>query len=124
MLRTLGELRELIIENEGVLEIGVLKLTYTLESDVDISLGGQIVMWASRNRPDEAFLTDEIFSIANDINEAKEALKEKREGKREENNAKELLAKAEKKLLEAQNAIGKVEAYEKILIGRDLTIGK
>ena len=123
-MKTLGELRQLIIEHDGTLQIGALKFTYATEEDIDINFDGQLVMWFSKDKSDDCLLSAETFSISTDVNEAREALKEKNDGKREECKAKEALAEAEKKLTEARYSIGKIEAYEKLLIGRDITISK
>jgi hypothetical protein len=52
-----------------------------------------------------------------DIKRGKEALKNERD-------AKKRLEEAEQMKNEAVTAIGKVEAYEKLLIGRQITISK
>ncbi len=123
-MKTLGELRKLITDNDGVLEIGALKFTYKIGEDVDVKLDEWLVMWLSKNNPDATLLSGKNFSKTNDIDEMRQTVKEKSENFQNEKKAQETLMEAEKKLADAQNAIGKVEAYEKLLIGRDITISK
>lgn len=123
-MKTLGELRETIVSNGGELQIGALVFKCQSDTDVDVHFDGQLIMWFPKNEAGSALLCDKVFSISGDVDEARAALKRKRDGEREEHKTNEFLAEAVKKELIAQNAIGKVEAYEKLLIGRNITISK
>lgn len=106
-MKTLGELRKIIIENNGEFKIGGLIFKHSAGNDVDVHLDGRLIMWFETGEKDDALLTDKIYSII--------TTEEKTQDIGTDNTAKDI---------EKAVALGKVEAYEKILIGRDLTISK
>lgn len=123
-MKTLKDLRKIIINNGGELKIGALKLTYDEGKDVNIFLDTSLVMWVASGETDRCLLADVAHTVNSDVSEAQTALEEKREGRRQENKAQEAVDEANKKLAEAATAIGKVEAYEKMLIGRTVSLGQ
>lgn len=123
-MKTLQDLKQMLTEHNGKLKIGDLEIEYPEGKDIDIRLEGQIAMWIPKEKDNASLLEDKITSIMADIQDGRDALKREREGLAEVDKIKDMFALAEKKLAEAQNAIGKVEAYEKLLLGRDITISK
>lgn len=57
-MKTLGELRELIAQNEGVLKIGHLQFKWDSESDVDVYLEGDLICWFSKTLRDDDLLSN------------------------------------------------------------------
>jgi hypothetical protein len=125
-METIGDLRELITKNDGTLKIGALEFRYACKedendelNDVDVYLEDEMIMWIQGRNHGNTKLSggDLEFTVSGDIRESKKIL-------REERSASKKLEEAEKKMSEAATAIGKVEAYEKLLVGREITIGK
>ena len=109
-------LRKAIIESNGKIEFEEFSLDCEGEKkDIDIHFNGKLIAW---------FNTDNNITVSDDIKKAFEALKMEKENEGKKSKAQEILDEAEKKIKEAATAIGKVEAYEKLLLGRDLTISK
>lgn len=118
-MKTIGDLRELITDEGGPLVIGAIKISYQGKGDdIDVYLEDDLVMWFPSSNEDSGRLDDAgNYSVDSRIHEGFEVLQAERKATRK-------LEEAEKKLAEAAHAIGKVEAYEKLIIGRELTIGK
>lgn len=125
-MKTIGELRKLLLDNKGEIKIGDLVFSYEEGKDIDINLCNHLLMWLQGNNDDSCLLEKINFSIASEYEE------EKREKTKEENKTINLeLEQTKKKLEIIENEkkdfslfIGKVEAYEKLLMGRDVTISK
>ena len=118
-METVGHLKFDIGKNGGFeLKIGQLSFEYEGgESDIDIKLEDDLIAYVPSGTSDDTALKDVELSVMGDIKRGKEAL-------REERKATKLMEEAEKIRQESILAVGKVEAYEKLLIGRDITISK
>ena len=114
-MKTIGDLRQLIKENGEALVLGELVFTWKDGEDIDIKFQGRLIQWIQETVSDETELHAAETSQSSDIERAFEKKK----------NTEALEAKIvdlEKKLQENALSIGKVEAYEKLLIGRGVTI--
>lgn len=127
-MKTLKDLREMIISNEGNIKIGGINFSHKEGEDVDIKLNDNLIMWFKKNESDEALLSEVEYSTDSDIEEGKRALREERERVTATEAVEKLeqsqLAEVTKQLAEVSLALGKVEAYEKMLIGRTVTLGQ
>jgi len=124
-MKTLQDLRDLISQNDGKITIGALTFSYNKidEADIDVHFQNVLIMWFSGTF-DATSPLSEMYTVTSVFEEQKAALREKMEKKKEEaNTPAPVVAETNKESVE-QFALGKVEAYEKILMGRDLTIGK
>jgi hypothetical protein len=122
-LETVGDLRELIKANNGVLNIGTLtfKFDSDLKGDIDVNHRGSLVMWISKGVGNaESLDSTETYSTTGVFDDKTEEPDPQIEIDRL--NAE--VRKLKKENVEASLAVGKVEAYEKLLIGRELTIGR
>ena len=126
-IKTIRDLKNLIGVNMG-LKIGCISFEYPNEGgDIDIELNGQLLAWFDKPA-DETLLEDVNSTVSSDFT----GLKEKIDGLKEEKREIEIKFKEieteRNTLLEIKKsgelALGKVEAYEKLLIGRDLNISK
>lgn len=128
-LKTIGDLKRLI-RLEGELKIGSNGITFAYPNDggdIDISLGGKLFAWFGAPS-DETMLEDAMYQVSSDFTN----LQDKIDDLKGENRVLEVKFKEveneKNSLLEVKKnnelALGKVEAYEKLLIGRDLTISK
>lgn len=123
MLQTIEDLKNLLIENNGEIRIGSFKITQG--SDVDFYLENKLIGWIPSNFDNGRKLEEDVFSKSADIfpniNDKDERIasltKEKETLEKE-------LKEAENLKIQVDLSLGKVEAYEKLLIGRDITIGK
>lgn len=123
MIKTIKELRDLIIENEGTLTIGAIKVKYSNDaghSDIDVYLNGDLITWIGEGADDED-LVGEGYSISSDFESFKDKLR---------NSIKEVEALTEelkntKDFAQGNDLLkGKVEAYEKLLLERTVTISE
>jgi hypothetical protein len=118
-MKTLNELKDAITNSDSDLKIGQLSFGYAggASDDIDIHLDGDMIAYIENETLGDTKLEDIELIIMSDIKRGKEALKNERD-------AKKRLEEAEQMKNEAVTAIGKVEAYEKLLIGRQITISK
>jgi hypothetical protein len=145
-MKTLKDLREAIIKNEGSLAIGQLRFIHNAGQDVDVHLGSRLVFWISSQDKDEDLLENLRGTISSDvegldhksdfeqeylckfIDNTEQFFKRIRQNTIEEElrtdlaDVKKQLAEKEKLVKNSELALGKVEAYEKLLIGRGVTI--
>lgn len=119
-IETIGDLREVIKQNGGELKIGKLTLAYEENGDIDINFDDSLIQWFSASNNDTFSLTDEAtYTYQDSPTQVREEegvkWKEYREMEKK-------LAELEKTATDNNLALGKVEAYEKILIGRAFTV--
>lgn len=131
-IKKLGELRKLIEENDGIIHIGRFDIKYSSGADIDFRLDSNLIMWIGSGSDDDELL-DGLFHSVDSKFETK-----KGDGKDEVAELKDQKSKLEKKILEqgdrieklvklydeSKKDLGKVEAYEKLLIGRTVSIGE
>ena len=127
-MKTVGDLKRLIKESGGVLNFGAIRVTYVTpgvdetDNDVDVKHGHDLICWIGAEVSPDTLL-EETGTFTNYVN-----FEEKMKGSSEKDEIISDLQKEVKILKnnqdENQLAVGKVEAYEKILLGRELTIGK
>lgn len=135
---TVKELRDKILSGGGEVIVGKAKITYTEGTDVDVFTStGEIVCWLSSGKVDEDdvlksitvkskfFEEDRITAIIDfaqylglkvgvkPITVEKEVLK-----------VQEVKTVDVESQLEASKLRGMVDAYEKIVLGRDITVNK
>jgi hypothetical protein len=128
-MKTVQDLRTAVIERNGELKIGHLRITHSEGGDIDFMLKDKLVMWIGRNQEDSVELGDVYANINSGFNDILENKKSDLQKVIEEltadlSNAKQEKEELEKKLKANELNAGKIEAYEKLLIGRDLTISK
>lgn len=129
-MKTVKDLRDLVQANDGQINIGGLVIATNKDerTDINIRWKGKLLTWVRGIELDgcdlsnvDTKLTDDFIvdkttevSLGSEITRLKENLNG--------------IAKENSRLLEMvkQNdlAVGKVEAYEKLLIGREISIGK
>lgn len=116
-IKTIGELRKKI-EEEGEFKVGVIKVSYDVGGDIDIYFKDRLIQWILADVSGDTLLTDlndSDYSVSTDWDDIDEIKKKNRtlEKRNEE---------LEKIISTEKLALGKVEAYEKLLIGRAITI--
>lgn len=128
-IKTLKDLRDILRANGGKLEIGKVKMNLSGNDenpDVDVYVDGKLAFWTKSG--DETNMIDVTYSLNQDwdhdgLQKTINTLNEKVNDLETENKAlqsdKEDLLKLKK---DSEHAMGKVEAYENILIGRSVTI--
>ena len=114
-MKTIADLKVLIHSHDGELKIGSLRFTHQDGEDIDIHLDGDLVAYLTKDDNDETNLTDVELMVMDNIKRGREALSNERKIKKE-------LEEANEAKHDALTAIGKVEAYEKLLLGRTITI--
>jgi hypothetical protein len=119
-LETVGELRELIKQNGGVLTIGTIAFETEDGKDIDVRHKGELCMWFSSSVSNHETIvgTESVTGVFQEKTTTEINLQEVNENLIAEITT--LKSELEKNKL----SLGKVEAYEKLLIGRELTIGK
>lgn len=147
-MKTVGELRKLIVGNGGELIIGVMSYSChlgspvlnesgdvvaesTYYSDIDIKLDGVLLQWINSGTPDHTLLSelgkrstiDSLLpsSIVDD-KEKENALARVDELEKKNVELENTILKDRKFESEAQKALGAVEAYEKLLLNRKVTL--
>ncbi len=120
-MKTIKDLRELIKLNNGEIKIGNLLIRCQededVREDIDFYFNDHLAQWIGLGETDDKILSEldlNMDSYFKDNSEEKKELKGQVEELKDE-----LLKNGDSKLIK-----GKVEAYEKLLIGRDVTIGK
>lgn len=125
-LETVGHLRALLTENNNKIELGKLKISCKEGGDIDFHMDGYFCMWFSELEPDITPLSDESkISIVTGYFDRNKALEDQNEELQKEL----VVLRAELKSIKGNNEMvdinkGKVEAYENLLLGRQVTIGK
>ena len=121
VMKTIKDLRELIKLNNGEIKIGNLLIRCQededVREDIDFYFNDHLAQWIGLGETDDKILSEldlNMDSYFKDNSEEKKELKGQVEELKDE-----LLKNGDSKLIK-----GKVEAYEKLLIGRDVTIGK
>lgn len=136
-LNTLGDLRNLLEQNDGIIKIGLFKITNEnkRENDIDFNVGGQVALWIPKDAPDEELLSgievSKMIAVfrdagkedaqANKIMQLNETIANFEEV---ENGFKKQIEQLEVIIKQKSLTEGMVVAYEKILLGRGLTIGQ
>lgn len=123
-MKTIKDLEEIIKESGGVFQIGGLMFEQSSpDADIDVKIAEELVMWFSNTEDKNASLNDaEVYSLSGKFTESgKKRAQEKRAKltELEEQNT-ELIKKAGENV----SAVGKVEAYEKLLLGRTVSLGQ
>lgn len=112
MIKTIEDLRRLIDENGGKITIGKLTISMNnvdARADIDIKLGHELKYWVLSTIEDTTLLDGEdVLSVL---------YRPEAPNKEQEKTRKE-------RIIVDNKFEGMVEAYEKILIGREITIGK
>lgn len=128
-IKTLKDLRDILRANDGKLEIGKIKLNLSGNDgnpDVDVYVNEKLAFWTKNS--DETSMIDAEYSLNqdwdyDDLQKRINALDQKVTDLETENKTlqsdKEDLLKIKK---DSEQAMGKVEAYEKMLMGRSVTI--
>lgn len=121
----LRDLRRFILEADGEIKIGSVKIKHDDGCDIDVSLNGSLVCWISAGVSGDVNLVDVPTTIADNVDlKVNQNLKDEISGKNEVIEKLELdLRETKSQLSENQLAVGKVEAYEKLLLGRSVSIG-
>lgn len=127
-LKTVQDLRDFLDEREDrELKIGSLTLTLgenkkDVAGDVDIHFEGRLVAYFSNEKTGDTLLaTDDLLTV---MSEVRDAFDTESSAKKKSREADKLIQEAREQVALAQAAVGKVEAYEKLLIGREITIGR
>lgn len=118
-MKTVQELRQLVPEHGDKCAIGALVFENN-DGDVDVHFDDDLIQWFSKEVDGVAQLDHEdAFTKSSSLSKRREKLAEARseiERLTEDN------AGLQKRASEASLALGKVEAYEKLLVGRGVTI--
>lgn len=118
-IKTIGDLRKLMVANGGSLKIGSFEFKSAGDgNDIDVNFQDNLVAWYQSISLDDQLL-DEGMTVSSDW-DANESKKLRKTNRDLENEIIEMKGKAKSDEL----ALGKVEAYEKLLIGREITISK
>ena len=120
-IETVGNLRKLVDDNNGAFRIGTLSFANN-DGDIDVRHRGDIVMWFSSELKDENSLigTESVTGIFYE----KESDFCEPDPQEEINKLKSEIVTLKQSVKDCGLNAGKVVAYENILLGRDLTIGK
>jgi len=126
-LQTVGDIREAISQSGGTINLGrALRLSYDSSnpSDVDVYLFDSLLCWIPKSTDGEVQLAIAFTFI--DGWENSRTLKEEAARKLAEAEAKCLELESQNATLQGSTGLdaGKVAAYEKLLIGREVTIGR
>ena len=118
-IKTIQDLDNLIQDNDGKLVIGSIVFERN-DNDIDVRVNDSLVMWFSFSNTDlTEFSVTGLFSKKQDL--VKEELKKVQ---LENENLVVEVANLNSKIKESGKLAGKVEAYEKLLMHRELTVGK
>lgn len=122
---TLGKLREFILEAGGKIKIGAVGITYSSGGDIDVHINHNLVSWIDGDHGDSVEIEDVVPTTSDDFN--MDVVRNLKNDIRDYGNQigelKTKLKEAEEVSTQNQLAVGKVEAYEKLLIGRTVSIG-
>ena len=111
-MKTIEDLKKLVSENKGELKIGALifKWDGKDDSDIDVSLNDDLVMWFGSGNKDTDSLTDEgAYTVSNNYTE----LKAENEKYRKENRDLEL------EFDKLQKQVGELKARQARLNGKN-----
>lgn len=118
-MKTVKDLRVLLKANGGKINIGKLRISSEgVGQDIDVNLNDNLLMWISQSDPDKELL-ENVGTINFDFENFGNS-------KKEIETLTKLNTELETTLKSSNTDIlkGKIEAYENILIGRDITAGK
>ena len=134
-MKTVKDLRKVILENDGQIKIGELEINHKEKGDIDFKLKGDLMIWICSSQDEEAELSqvsvsinEDINSLKGDVEKTKQTIQDLKENKSELEE--KILKQGEKiqellkKYDESKKGLGKIEAYEKLLIGRTVSIGE
>lgn len=126
-LKTIGDLKGLILENEGILTIGALEFKYSNGSDIDIKFDGELIQWYhAKNDNDTLLITEGMYSFTNSARLIRAEFKEKKD-KFDEIQKENIRLKQENTDLIKRDEInseqkGLIKAYENLLLNRKVTL--
>lgn len=81
-MKTIGDLKRIIKENNNDLVIGEISFTYQEGEDIDGHFHGSLVQWYSKDISDDVLLSEVQPTISSSIEEEDKARKENRELKK------------------------------------------
>lgn len=121
-MKTVKDLERLLSSVKGNLEIGKLSICQeqgdVSDKDIDVRFNGNLIMWLTAGSwEDDTLLKNAGWTISSDVEEGEVAKKKVIKLDKE-------LEDARKQIEEKSLALGKVEAYEKLFIGRSITVNK
>lgn len=121
-MKTVGDLRKAIKDNGGELKIGLMRFTFEDDDDIDLHWGSELILWINKAEPDATLLDAEgITTTVDGFVASKEKIGEQAT---EIKDLKKEVETLTDKVKDGALSVGMVQAYEKILIGRDVTISK
>jgi uncharacterized protein YwgA len=123
-MKTVKEFRDLITSEGGEINIGCISIKYQEGQDIDIYACDRIFAWLNSNLEDRQNLSDVIVSVENTWSNPSDDKKLIIDLENKNSDLDKELSVAKLALRDSGLLIGKIEAYEKLLMGRDLTIGK
>lgn len=129
-MKTVKDLKDLVLAQEAkVLKIGSLEFRCDGEDqDVDVYINDKMAAWVSSGNANDTPLEEVNLNVDSAVFRGEEELSEVKSDNRKLRKANEKLEErleAVKEQYDANHvALGKVEAYENILLGRDLTVSK
>ena len=124
-IKTIGDLRNLIEENDNDLVIGEVNFCFKEGEDIDVHFHGSLVQWYSKDNANEITLSESDKTTLSEADKTTSSDIDKMDKTQKDNRElKEKNEELEKRAVEATTAVGKVEAYEKLLIGRTVSIGQ
>lgn len=134
MTKTVADLKQLVLANEGSINMGKLTIEYKEGQDIDIKLNREILAWIPSGREDTDLLESEETVRYSGIleqlrTENENFVKTKIEMDSLVKDKEEIISKKEVEIQNLKESIkendrvfGKVEAYEKLLLGRTVNI--
>ncbi len=120
-MKTIDDLKKLVKENGGKLEIGLISIQNKDEDgDIDIYFDEDLIQWyGSSNIGTESLNDKSSYSTYEDIKNNKTKIREQRDKIKELEDQLEIKSK---QTAETSLAEGKVAAYELLLVGKNITI--
>lgn len=121
IMKTIDDLKKLVKENGGKLEIGLISIQNKDEDgDIDIYFDEDLIQWyGSSNIGTESLNDKSSYSTYEDIKNNKTKIREQRDKIKELEDQLEIKSK---QTAETSLAEGKVAAYELLLVGKNITI--
>lgn len=107
---TIKDVRDFILERGGAIDFGKNSaLTHSDGGDVDLKINGRLIAWVSSTEPGETQIESAKVYFSATLSEHRSSKNEKETPTEDK---------------EKNIALGMVAAYEKILLGRDLQVGR
>lgn len=123
-LKNVEDLRRLLEDNGNSVQVGKIRITTEGEGqDIDFYVGETLVYWISGVEKAET-LGDIKGTLSSEMTRFFENSEEVADFRKEKKDMEKKILDMEVKVQEAAGAMGKVEAYEKLLIGREVNIGR